>query len=774
MLDYKPNAVLSTHEYNVVGTRPIRHDGWEKVTGRARYAADVHLPGMLSGKILRSPHAHARIKSIDCSRALQLPGVQAVATAADLPDISPKLSAQEEGGIANYGFLIRNVLAREKALYLGHAIAAVAATSPHVAEEALSLIDVEYEVLPPVVTPRDAMREDAPVIHEMLAPVSSPGMVGWSEDPVATGTNVAGHFEFRLGDVEAGFQEADVVVERKFRTKRVHQGYIEPHASTVMWGTDGYVTVWTSTQQLFRVRDDTSKMLGIPTSRVKVIPMEIGGGFGGKGNGGVYLEPVAAVLSRKTGRPVKIAMSRAEVFIATGPTSSGEVTVKMGATRNGRITAAEARLVYEAGAFPGSPVGGGARCMFSPYDIPNGYIEAFDVLCNTPKTSSYRAPGAPIAAFAAEQVIDELSRSLSIDPLEFRLLNVARQGVRQITGPVLPEVGFVDTLQAAMDHPHYSSHLAGPNRGRGVAVGFWGNGSGPASAIASVNPDGTISLVEGAPDIGGSRAAMAMQVAETLGLAAEDIRPSVGDTDSIGYSTGAGGSGVTQKIGIACYMAAQDVKQQMMQRAASIWDVSLEDVEYRDGALHSKSTEGSLTFKELAARLNATGGPITGRANLNPGGAGSTIAVHMVDVEVDPETGKVHILRYTALQDAGKAIHPSYVEGQVQGGVVQGIGWALNEEYFYSDEGRMVNSTFLDYRMPISLDVPMIDTVIVEVANPGHPFGVRGVGEVSLVPAMGAIANAIHNAVGVRMTSLPMSPGRVMETLWSGGDSLAT
>ncbi len=774
MLDYKPNAVLSTHEYNVVGTRPIRHDGWEKVTGRARYAADVHLPGMLSGKILRSPHAHARIKSIDCSRALQLPGVQAVATAADLPDISPKLSAQEEGGIANYGFLIRNVLAREKALYLGHAIAAVAATSPHVAEEALSLIDVEYEVLPPVVTPRDAMREDAPVIHEMLAPVSSPGMVGWSEDPVATGTNVAGHFEFRLGDVEAGFQEADVVVERKFRTKRVHQGYIEPHASTVMWGTDGYVTVWTSTQQLFRVRDDTSKMLGIPTSRVKVIPMEIGGGFGGKGNGGVYLEPVAAVLSRKTGRPVKIAMSRAEVFIATGPTSSGEVTVKMGATRNGRITAAEARLVYEAGAFPGSPVGGGARCMFSPYDIPNGYIEAFDVLCNTPKTSSYRAPGAPIAAFAAEQVIDELSRSLSIDPLEFRLLNVARQGVRQITGPVLPEVGFVDTLQAAMDHPHYSSHLAGPNRGRGVAVGFWGNGSGPASAIASVNPDGTISLVEGAPDIGGSRAAMAMQVAETLGLAAEDIRPSVGDTDSIGYSTGAGGSGVTQKIGIACYMAAQDVKQQMMQRAASIWDVSLEDVEYRDGALHSKSTEGSLTFKELAARLNATGGPITGRANLNPGGAGSTIAVHMVDVEVDPETGKVHILRYTALQDAGKAIHPSYVEGQVQGGVVQGIGWALNEEYFYSNEGQMINSTFLDYRMPISLDVPMIDTVIVEVANPGHPFGVRGVGEVSLVPAMGAIANAIHNAVGVRMTCLPMSPGRVMETLWSGGDSLAT
>jgi len=772
MLDYKPNIVLSNQEFKVVGTRPIRHDGWDKVTGRARYANDIALPGMLHGKILRSPHAHARIKSIDYSRALQLPGVQAVVTADDMPNLSAKLVDQEEGSIANIGFRSRNLLAREKALYRGHAIAAVAATSPHIAEEALSLIDVEYEVLTPVLTSLDAMKDDAPILHELLVPRSSPGGAGgWGEEAAEKGTNVANHFEFRLGDVDEGFKEAEVIVEREFHTKRVHQGYIEPHSATAIWGMDGYVTIWTSTQQLFGVREDSAKLLGLPTSKVKVIPLEIGGGFGGKGTS--YLSVIVAMLSRKTGKPVKIAMNRIEVFTGTGPTSSSDIRVKMGTNKEGRITAAEAHLIYEAGAFPGSSVGGGARCMFAPYDIPNGYIEAFDVLVNTQKVAAYRAPGAPMAAFAVEQVIDELCQKLSMDPLEFRLLNTAREGTRQVTGPVFAaKIGNVETLEAARAHPHYSAPLGGPNRGRGVASGFWGNGSGPTSAIASVNQDGTISLIGGAPDIGGTRVVMAMHVAEALGIAAEDVRPSIGDTDSIGFSSGAGGSSVAQKVGTACYLAAQDVKQQMVERAAKIWDIAAEEVEYEDGVLQNKSDqELRMTFKDLAARLNATGGPISGRANLNPGGAGACLATNIVDVEVDPETGKVEILRFTAIQDVGKAIHPSYVEGQVQGGAVQGIGWALNEEYFYNDEGQMVNSSFLDYRMPISLDLPMIDTVLVEVANPGHPYGVRGVGEVSLVPPMAAIANAIQNATGVRMTSMPMSPGRIMEEMRSNGAS---
>ena len=731
MLDYKPNMVLSTKEYNVVGTRPIRHDGTDKVTGRAKYGADLQLPGMLYGKVLRSPYAHARIKSIDCSKALELPGVLAVVTAEDMPNISAKLVDMEEGATTNYGFFSRNILAREKALYKGHAIAAIAATSAHVAEEALDLIEVEYEVLKPVLTALDAMKEDAPALHESLVTQSSATLRagGWGESPSEKPSNIANRFEHRLGDVDKGFAEADVVVEREFSTKRVHQGYIEPHAATAMWGQDGYLTIWTSTQQLFGVRDSASAVLDIPTSHVKTVAMEIGGGFGGKGVGGMYLEPVAALLSRKTGRPVKMQMNRTEVFVASGPTSSADLRVKIGATKDGRITAAEAHLIYEAGAFPGSPVGGGARCMLAPYDIPNGYIEAYDVLVNTPKTAAYRAPGAPIGAFAVETVLDEICEKLSMDPMEIRLLNASKEGTRQITGPVFGKIGCVETFEAAKDHPHYSAPLGGPNRGRGVAAGFWGNGSGPASAIASVNPDGTVSLVGGAPDIGGTRVVMAMHLAETLGLAAEDVRPSVGDTDSIGYSTGAGGSSVAQKIGIACVQAGEDVKRQMIQRAASIWEVPAEEVEYADGALlQSKSDpELRLTFKQLASRLNATGGPITGRANLNPGGAGNAFAINIADVEVDPETGKVDVVRFTAIQDCGKAIHPGYVEGQIQGGAVQGIGWALNEEYFYNDEGQMMNSSFLDYRMPISLDLPMIDTVIVEVANPGHPYGLRGV-----------------------------------------------
>jgi xanthine dehydrogenase molybdenum-binding subunit len=502
----------------------------------------------------------------------------------------------------------------------------------------------------------------------------------------------------------------------------------------------------------------------MPVSKVKVIPMEIGGGFGAKTL--IYLEPVAALLSKKTGRPVKLAMSRTEVFQGTGPTSGTHTRVKMGAKKDGRITAAEATLIYEAGAFPGSPVNPGSQCMLAPYDIPNARVEGYDVVVNRPKSAAYRAPGAPAAAFASESLIDELCEKLGMDPLEFRRLNGAKEGTRRVTGLRLPRIGYLETLDAAKAHPHYSTPLEGPNRGRGVATGYWHNNTGPASATVSVNPDGTVILVEGSVDIGGSRAAAAMHVAEVLGLAYAEVKPMIGDTESVGFTSQTGGSSATFKTGWACYEAATDVKRQMIERAAKIWEVDAADVEYERGVLtYTKNPELRMAFKELARRLNATGGPIVGRANVAPRGAGPGFAVHIVDVEVDPDTGKTAILRYTALQDAGKAIHPSYVEGQIQGGVVQGIGWALNEEYVFNDKGEMLNSSFLDYRMPTSLDLPMIDTVIVEVPNPGHPFGLRGVGEVSIVPPMAAIANAIYRATGVRMRKLPMSPGKVVEAL---------
>ena len=768
MPDYQPNMVLSTQEFDVVGTRPIRHDGPDKVMGRARYAADIHLTGMLHGKILRSPHPHARIRGIDARRALALPGVMAVVTAADFPEVSAEAADLAEGANVNYGFYSRNVMAREKALYRGHAIAAIAAASPHLAEEALALIDVDYEVLPAVLNADEALQPDAPLLHERLVTMDSPAMRpgGWGDrsEPV---TNLANRFEFRLGDLEQGFAAADAVAEREFHTRPVHQGYIEPHAATAQWNTDDTVTIWCSSQGHFALRDHTSTILGMPVSKVKIIPMEIGGGFGGKGMGGCYLEPVVAALSRKTGRPVKIAMTRNEVFLGTGPAPATHMKVKVGATNDGRITAAEAHLTYEAGAFPGSPVASACRTMFAPYAIPNGWIEGLDVVVNTQKSAAYRAPGSPTAAFAAETVLDELCEKIGMDPVEFRLINAAQEGTRQITGPVFRKIGFLEMCQAAQQHPHLAAPIAGKRQGRGVAAGCWMNGTGPASAVASVNPDGTVSLVEGSPDIGGSRAAMAMHIAEVLGIAAEEVKPSIADTDSIGYSSGAGGSGVTFKMGTAVYQAAEDIKRQMVERAAKIWEVAADDVEYAKGLLrHKADSELRMTFNQLARRLNGSGGPIVGRATANPPGVGNAFGLHIVDVEVDADTGKVDILRYTALQDAGKAIHPSYVEGQIQGGAVQGIGWALNEEYYTDTAGLMVNSSFLDYRMPTSLDLPMIDTVIVEVANPGHPLGVRGVGEVSLVPPMAAIANAIYDAVGLRLADLPMNSANFLEARW--------
>ncbi len=768
MLNYQPNMVLSTEEYDVVGTRPIRHDGPDKVMGRARYAADIHLPGMLHGKILRSPHAHARIRNIDASRALALPGVKAVLTSVDLPDVSAEVADQEEGATVNYGFYSRNVMAREKSLYQGHAVAAVAATSLHLAEEALNMLDVDYEVLPPVLNAFDAMRDGASILHDRLLTMTSPAMRsgGWGDVENGHQTNIANRFEFRMGDVEQGFKEAELVLEREYHTRPVHQGYIEPHSATAQWNADDSVTIWASSQGHFALRDHTSTILGLPVSRVKVIPMEIGGGFGGKGQGGCYLEPVAAALARKSGQPVKITMGRAEVFQGTGPTSGTHIKVKMGVTNSGKITAAEAHLIFEAGAFPGSPVPSGCRTIFGPYDIPNALVEGLDVVVNCQKAAAYRAPGSPPAAFAAESLIDEICDQIDMDPVEFRMLNASAEGTRQVAGPAYRRIGMVELLQAAQQHPHLSAPLEGQNRGRGIAAGAWFNGTGPASATASVNPDGTINLVEGSPDIGGSRAAMAMHVAEVLGIPATEIKPTIADTDSIGYSSGAGGSGVTFKMGTAVYQAAEDVRQQLISRAATIWDVDMADVEFSEGDLrHREDPELKMTLKQIARRLNGTGGPVVGRGTANPSGVGNAFGLHIVDVEVDPETGKVDILRYTALQDAGKAIHPSYVEGQIQGGAVQGIGWALNEEYFVNSEGTMLNSSFLDYRMPTSLDLPMIDTVIVEVSNPGHPFGVRGVGEVSLVPPMGAVANAISDAVGIRTDQLPMTPGAILEKL---------
>ena len=747
-LDYEPNMVLATKTYDVVGTRPIRHDGADKVTGRALYGADFDTAGLLHGKILRSPHAHARIKSVDTSAAEALPGVAAVVVSADFASDADAVIDLGESE-TTLKWLRDNVLASDKALYRGHAVAGVAAANPHVAEEAVALIKVDYEVLPPVVTVEQAMADGAPILHDSLKTKE----LGEETDTVS---NVAEHFQHKKGDAAKGFAEADVVVEREYRAKTVHQGYIEPHNATALWNADGRLHVWCSTQGAFTVRDAMAQLLDMPVSNIRVTPMEIGGGFGGKIP--VYLEPVAALLSRKTGQAVKMVMSRADVFEASGPTCGSWSRVKIGAKRDGTITAAEVDLACEAGAYPGSPVGAGAMCALAAYDIENGTVDGYDVVVNKPKTAAYRAPGAPNAAFAVEQAVDELAQKLGMDPIDLRLKNAAKEGTRRVDGPTFNRVGLVETLEAMRDHPHYSAPL-GENQGRGVAVGFWFNIGFDSAVNLAVNADGTVNLTEGSTDIGGTRASIAMQAAEVLGIPAEDIRPSVVDTDSIGFTAVTGGSRTTFATGWAAYEAAQSVKSQMIERAAKIWEVDADSVDMDKGVISSKSDpELSVTFAELAAQLGGSGGGISGAASVSPTGVGGSFAGNIVDVEVDPETGKTDVTRFTAFQDVGKAIHPSYVEGQMQGGSVQGIGWALNEEYYMNEDGGMVNSTLLDYRMPTSLDLPMIDTVIVEVANPGHPFGVRGVGEANIVPPTPAVANALQRATGRRLFETPMNP----------------
>ncbi|MEC7748005.1 MAG: xanthine dehydrogenase family protein molybdopterin-binding subunit [Chloroflexota bacterium] len=752
-------------QYDVVGTRPIRHDGVDKVIGAAKYGADIQLSGMLHGKVLRSPYAHARIKSIDTSEAEALAGVTAVVTSKDFPIIADEMIdlAETQG---NARLMAEHVMAADKALYKGHAVAAVSATSPHIAEQALALIEIDYEVLKPVLSLQEAMKDGAPLLHGNLTTYFKLERFGRGDDTGAK-SNIASHIQHKLGDVEKGFKEADVIVEREFTTQTVHQGYIEPHASTATWAGDGRLTVWTCTQGSFAIRSSCAAILDIPESAIRVIPTEIGGGFGAKIT--TYLEPVAAVLSKKSGRPVQVVMSRKDVFEGTGPTSASTMRTKIGATKDGKITAAQVWMAFEAGAYPGSPIGGGTLCATGPYNIANLLVDGYDVVVNKQKVQAYRAPGQPQGAFAVEPVIDELAEKLGMDPLDFRLKNAVKEGDRMPNGVPHPHFGVMEMEEAMKAHDHYQTPLTGPNQGRGVAVGYRWQGGQASSATITVNNNGTINLVTGSVDIGGSRTAVAMQAAEILGISAEDVSPTVVDTDTIGWTGVTGGSRTAFDTGLAAIQAAQETIRLMKARAALLWEIDEEEVIFDGGIFRCTSTEDNISFKDLSARLMQTGGPVTCSVSAASPGSGPIIAGNLVDVEVDPETGKVDILRYTAFMDVGTAVHPAYVEGQIQGGTVQGIGWALNESYFYDEEGVMLNSSFLDYRMPTSLDVPMIDTVMIEVPNPKHPFGIRGVGEAPIIPPLPALAIAVSNAIGVKMSDLPLTPDVILAALESKG-----
>ncbi len=734
----------------IVGTNPIKHDGYDKVTGAAKFSADIFLPGMLVGKLLRSPHPHAVIKSIDTTKAKALKGVHAVVTGADFPD-------HPQG--TGWGDMTRISMAKEKVYFEGHPVAAVAATSESIAKRALKLIQVDYDVLPHVIDPVEAMKPDAPILHDYLR--TNGGKVG--EDKP---TNIHTKYELNMGDVEKGFSDADVIVEREFDTKPMHQGYIEPQSCVASCSEEGEIELWCCTQAPFVYRDRLSAVLKIDSSKIKVQQSELGGGFGGKT--GFYAEPVAIELARHARRPVKITLTRGEVFRATGPVSGTKSRIKMGCNKDGKITAAEAELIFQTGPYTGSAFTNAPQACFTRYDLENVKTTSYEVVSNRPKVSSFRAPCVPQIVFGVEGIVSELAAKIGMDPIDFRLKNAAVEGYKTIYGDVFGRIGFVETLEAAKKCEHYNTPVP-PGQGRGVSAGFWFNRGGETSSTLNVAPDGSVTITIGTADVAGSRISISMMVAEELGIPVEKVRAVLSDTHSLGFNRVTAGSRTTYSQGMVLTDCSRKVIQEMCSRAAQIWDVPEDGVIYEDGACKPASANVGdfepLTIKDIAAKTTNTMGAIAARSDMNVTGAGPGFGLHIVDVAVDEDTGLVEIKRYTVVEDAGKAIHPQQVEGQFQGGAVQGIGWALNEEYIYGEDGLMQNSSFLDYRMPVASDVPMIDTEIVEVPNPRHPFGLRGVGEVPVVPTMAAIANAIGDAIGVRPQQLPMSPPRILELI---------
>ena len=743
---------------SVIGQSIPRVDSQERVTGKAVFAADLTVRGTLHGKILRSPHAHARIKSIDVSRALALSGVKAVVTSADLPPLKEEGASVGGETTMEARYLRQYLLAGDRVLFQGHPVAAVAATTARIAEDALALIEVEYEPLPVVDDIMKAMEPDSPPLHPEVRTKSLAG-------PSAEPTNVALHLNSEKGDIAKGFEYADVVLEREYRVDMVHQGYIEPQACTVEIDSSGHMTIYNTTQGAFRLKTQMALLLNIPMNNVKVVPQEIGGGFGGKGF--TVPELPTALLAIKSGQPVKTVLSRTEVFLATGPAPDSYASIKIGAKQSGEITALQAKYVLNAGCIPGAglAVNNILVAGYSSYNPGSLKFDGYEVITNKPRTQAYRAPGMPNGGFALESILDELAETLKMDALDLRIMNATEDGQPMTDGRPLPGTGFKKILQQVKDHPAWSSPLAA-GRGRGVALGMRREGGGTSSAHITVNGDGTFGLVIGSVDLTGVRTTMAQIAAEELGVQVSNIAASVGDTDSVGFTDGSWGSRTTYVTGTAVVRAAQNTLRQLKDLAARRFEVEPSAIEYRQRTFSVQDNpEQQISLEELCRSNVGQGvGAIVGYGVASGLAPVTSTAIQVAEVEVDQETGKVDVVKYTAFQDPGVAINPVEVQGQMQGAAAQGIGWALWEGYDWRN-GLLQNANFLDYRIPTFLDVPMIEAVFVGGPAPESPLGVRGTGEVGIIPPLPAIASAIYGATGVRMRQVPMTPQRVLAAL---------
>jgi CO/xanthine dehydrogenase Mo-binding subunit len=741
----------------VVGQKLPRVEIMEKVTGQSVFGADVRLAGpFLFGKVLRSPHAHARIKRIDTSKAEHLKGVKAIVTAQDLPQV-------------RYGTFVgdEEYFARTKVRAVGDKISAVAALDEETAEEALGLIKVEYEVLPEVTDGLEAIREDAPLIHEDYEE--------YKALPMMTGRkgNICFHKQTVIGDPEQAFQEADRIFEHRFFVPMVHQTYIEPHAVLARGDASGRVTVWVPTQAQFAIRAAIAEIFQLPLIKVRVVPTEIGGGFGGKIL--PTIEPAAVALARKSRMPVQIVMSRAEEFQCANPRHPFHMRYKTGVKLDGTIVAREVDLVYGTGGYCGNGMVISVRAEMlatGPYRIPNVKIDLFCVYTNHANCGPYRAPAGPQIAFASESQIDIIARELGLDPLEMRLKNAIQEGDQTPSSGPIRNVYAKETLLKAAEAVKWSLKPGEKNRGRGIALGYWLVGGMASSAGVKLNEDGTVTIMTGIVDLSGTVTSLAQISAEVLGVDPDDVHVRTADSDFAPHSTLSAGSQGLRSMGTATKIASEEVKKQIMEVAADKLEAEVVDLVLEGKKVYVKgSAERGLSLGQVAQlSLTHRRGPIVSAQSASQFPNQPAFSVHVADVEVDPETGAVKILRYVAAQDVGTAINPLSVVGQIQGAVVQGLGQALSEACIF-DKGKMLNPTFLDYKIFSSLDTPKVEVYLVEHEAEGGPFGAKGVGEPSIIPVPAVIANAICDAVGARICDLPLTSEKVVRAIRAGTKS---
>jgi CO/xanthine dehydrogenase Mo-binding subunit len=749
-----------------IGRSVRRLDGGEKVTGLTRFAGDVQVPNMLHARLVLSPHAHARIVRIDGKAAAALPGVLGVFAAADLGLVKVDPTART-----------KCPLALDEALFVGHPVAAVVAESAAVAEDAAALVEVEYEPLPAALDALDAMRREAPRVRAAAGAVDETELAmhgaatGGEKLQEAVSPNVVSTQRFHRGDIVRGFAEAEVVVERRFETPMVHQGYLEPRAVVADVDPLGTLTVWTATQALFFTRTEVCEVLGLPEHRVRIVATPLGGGFGAKF---VLLEPLAAALALRLRRPISVVMTRTEEFLSTTPAPPAVIELKIGARRDGTLTALEGRAVFDAGAYAGAPLGIALLLMGSYYQVPNVELRGYEVLTHKPGNGAYRAPGAVQGTFAIESVMDELARATGVDPIELRLRNASRPGDPMVTGQPWPKMGLVECLERLRDERERLGPTVSPangryRRGSAVAIGGWMGGIEPANAACRLDRDGTLSILVGTVDMSGTNTAFAQIAAEAFGLPVEDIRVVNGDTDSAPYAGASGGSKITYTVGLAVERAAREARRQLLAIAADRLEASMDDLEIVDRAVRVRGVPArAVALADLAKASTQFGAkyePVYGRGGSATIARSPAFAAHLSEVEVDTETGAVRVTRHLTVQDVGRAINPAAVEGQIQGGVVQGIGWALFERMPYDDAGQLLAATFMDYALPQSDQAPSVESVLLEVRSEHGPFGAKGVGEPPVVGVPAAVANAVAAATGQRFTSLPITAQVVVDAL---------